>query len=41
MHSNLIGKHVIIRTKNAGVFFGVLEEKEGTTVKLSNCKECI
>lgn len=23
MHSNLIGKHVIIRTKNAGVFFGV------------------
>lgn len=39
MHSNLIGKHVILRTENAGVFFGVLEEKEGTTVKLSNCRK--
>jgi hypothetical protein len=39
MHSNLIGKHVIVRAETAGVFFGILEEKEGTTVKLSNCRK--
>lgn len=37
MKSN-IGKYVIIRADRAGVFAGVLEEVEGQTVRLSDCR---
>lgn len=39
MTKEYIGKHVIVRANGAGVFFGVLEAKEGQTVKLSNCRK--
>jgi len=32
-------KHVIIRADRAGVFFGVLESKDGSEVTLSNCRK--
>ena len=32
-------KHVIIRADRAGVFFGVLEAKDGSEVTLSNCRK--
>lgn len=33
-----IGKKVVVRAKSAGVFFGTLAEKEGTEVRLTNCR---
>lgn len=33
-----LGKEVIIRTYSAGVWFGVLEKKEGNEVVLSNAR---
>ena len=33
-----IGKKVIIRAKDAGVFYGTLTRKEGTEVDLANCR---
>lgn len=38
MIKNFIGKKVIIRGDRSGVFFGTLVEKEGTEVKLENCR---
>ena len=35
---NLIGKKVIIRATNAGVFYGTLKEKEGQTVALADAR---
>lgn len=34
----LIGKRVIIRANGAGVFYGTLNEVEGNTVELLNCR---
>jgi len=36
--SKLIGKRVIIRANGAGVFYGTLNEVEGNTVELLNCR---
>ena len=38
MTGNIIGKKVIIRGGRSGVFFGTLVAKEGTEVKLENCR---
>lgn len=38
MSKNFIGKKVIVRGNRSGVFFGTLVEKEGTEVKLQNCR---
>lgn len=38
MYKNFIGKRVIIRGDRSGVFFGTLVAKEGTEVKLENCR---
>jgi len=35
----MIGKHVIVRSANAGVFFGVLTQKDGDEVILSNARK--
>lgn len=37
--SNLIGKHVIVRSNLAGVFFGVLTHKEGEEITLQNARK--
>lgn len=34
----MIGKKVIVRGQASGVFFGVLAEKNGQEVKLTNCR---
>lgn len=34
----MIGKKVIIRADRAGVFFGVLAEKNGSEVTLTDCR---
>jgi len=36
--SKLIGAKVIIRGDRSGVFFGILESKEGREVTLTNCR---
>ena len=36
--TNYIGRKVIIRADRAGVFFGTLAAKEGTEVKLTDCR---
>ena len=36
---NLIGKHVIVRSNFAGVFFGILTSKEGTELTLTNARK--
>ena len=33
-----IGKRVIVRSTNAGVFYGTLSEKEGQEVELKDCR---
>lgn len=38
MHKEFLGKKVIIRGDRSGVFFGTLAEKEGTEVKLTDCR---
>mgnify|MGYP003424170803 FL=1 len=38
MKSILIGKKVIVRGDRSGVFFGILDEKEGIQVRLTNCR---
>lgn len=38
MVENIIGKKVIIRGDRSGVFFGTLVAKEGTEVKLQDCR---
>lgn len=38
MSKNFIGKKVIVRGDRSGVFFGTLAEKDGTEVKLNNCR---
>ena len=35
---NYIGKKVIVRSTNAGVFFGILVEKNNDEVVLRNCR---
>jgi len=37
--SNLIGKHVIVRSNLAGVFFGILEDKNGDEITLKNARK--
>jgi hypothetical protein len=37
--SALIGKHVIVRSNLAGVFFGVLSAKNGDELTLSNARK--
>ena len=39
MIKDLLGKKVIVRGTNSGVFFGTLVAKEGTEVKLENCRK--
>lgn len=34
----MIGKKVIVRGDRSGVFFGILAEKNGKEVKLTNCR---
>lgn len=34
----MVGKKVIVRADEAGVFFGTLESKDGSEVKLSKCR---
>lgn len=38
MINNLLNKKVIVRGDRSGVFFGTLAAKEGTEVKLTNCR---
>ena len=38
MKSILIGKKVIVRGDRSGVFFGTLDEKKGSHVRLNNCR---
>lgn len=38
MYKNLIGKKVLVRSSEAGVYFGTLEQVEGTTVRLANVR---
>lgn len=38
MINNLLNKKVIVRGDRSGVFFGTLTAKEGTEVKLENCR---
>ena len=38
MTKEMIGKKVIVRGDRSGVFFGTLSIKEGTEVKLENCR---
>ena len=38
MYTNFINKKVIVRGDRSGVFFGTLAQKEGTEVKLVNCR---
>lgn len=35
----MIGKEVIVRATQAGVFFGTLKEQDGDTVKLENARK--
>jgi hypothetical protein len=35
---NLIGKYCMVRTYSAGVFAGVLEERDGKEVRLTNAR---
>lgn len=35
---NLIGKYVVVRSNRAGVFAGILVEKEGAEVALRDCR---
>ena len=37
--SSLIGKHVIVRSNLAGVFFGILIDKQGTELTLKNARK--
>ena len=36
---NLIGKHVIVRSNMAGVFFAILKEKNGNELTLSKARK--
>jgi hypothetical protein len=38
MKTNMIGKYVIVRADRAGVFAGVLKEKDGNEVVLNDCR---
>jgi len=38
MKTNLTGKYVIVRGDRSGVFAGILKEKEGTEVVLTDCR---
>lgn len=38
MINNILNKKVIVRGDRSGVFFGTLVAKEGTEVKLENCR---
>lgn len=38
METNFMNKKVIVRGNRSGVFFGTLTAKEGTEVKLENCR---
>lgn len=35
----MIGKHVIVRSNLAGVFFGILKAKKGTEITLTNARK--
>lgn len=38
MMKDIMNKKVIVRGNNSGVFFGTLTAKEGTEVRLENCR---
>lgn len=38
MYKEILGKKVLVRSCEAGVYFGTLESVEGETVKLSNVR---
>lgn len=38
MKTEFLGKKVIVRGNRSGVFFGTMTAKEGTEVKLENCR---
>lgn len=38
MQTSFIGKYVIVRAKDAGVFAGILKEKEGDEVVMTDCR---
>lgn len=38
IYSDLIGKQVLVRGYEAGVYFGTLQKVDGTTVKLTNVR---
>lgn len=38
MMESLMGKNVIVRGNSSGVFYGTLTAKEGTEVKLTDCR---
>lgn len=38
MEKEFLNKKVIVRSYGAGVFFGTLAEKDGTEVKLTDCR---
>lgn len=38
MITNMIGKYVIVRADRAGVFAGILKEKDGNEVVLNDCR---
>ena len=38
LKSSYIGRYVIVRTNSAGVHFGLLEEKQGDEVRLSDAR---
>lgn len=38
MESKFIGKEVIVRGEESGVFFGVLAARDGREVRLTNCR---
>lgn len=39
MKTNLIGRHVIVRSNMAGVFFGILAEKNGVELTLKDARK--
>ncbi len=39
MKTKLIGKHVIVRSNMAGVFFGILTEKNGEEITLKDARK--
>ena len=39
MKSKYLGKKVIVRGDRSGVFYGILNEKQGSEVRLTDCRQ--